>query len=90
MPRYLVEQLFPEADEFSLVTDSLDRLHQIMQNNHAEGVTWICSYVTPDKHKAFYLCEAPSPEAIRRAAQQNEQPVNRITEVQLLDPYALI
>jgi hypothetical protein len=38
----------------------------------------------------FYICEAPSPEAIRRAAQRNRLPVDRITEVRILDPYFLV
>jgi hypothetical protein len=31
--------------------------------------------------------DAPSPEAIREAATQNELPVDQITEVRVLDPY---
>jgi hypothetical protein len=53
-------------------------------------VTWIHSYVTPDRRRAFYICEAPSPEAIRHAARRNRLPVDRITEVRLLDPYFLV
>jgi hypothetical protein len=53
-------------------------------------VTWIHSYVTPDRRLAFYICEAPSPEAIRRAALRNKLPVDRITEVRILDPYFLV
>jgi hypothetical protein len=31
--------------------------------------------------------DGPSPEAIRRAAEVNQLPVDRITEVRFLDPY---
>ena len=36
-----------------------------------------------------YLVERsfPSPEALRRAAEANQLPVDRITEVRVLDPY---
>ena len=53
-------------------------------------MTWIQSYVTPDKRKAFYICDALTPEAIRRAAQRNNLPVVRVTEVRILDPYFLL
>jgi len=33
------------------------------------------------------IYDAPSPEAIRRAARRNNLPVDRITEVSVLDPY---
>jgi hypothetical protein len=45
------------------------------------------SYVTDDKGKTFCIYDAPSPEAIRTAAGLNGLPVDRITEVRVLDPY---
>ena len=50
-------------------------------------VTWIHSYVSNDKKKSFCVYDAPSPEAIRSTAKANGLPVNRITEVRVLDPY---
>jgi hypothetical protein len=35
----------------------------------------------------FCVYDAPSPEAIRRTASHNKLPVERITEVRVLDPY---
>jgi len=52
-----------------------------------EGVTWLHSYVTVDKRKTFSVCDAPTPEAVRRAAQRNDLPIDRITEVRVFDPY---
>ena len=49
--------------------------------------TWVHSYVTEDKKKTFCVYDAPSPEAIRRAARRNNLPVDQITEVRVLDPY---
>jgi hypothetical protein len=50
-------------------------------------VTWLCSYVSVDDGATFCVYEAPSPEAIRRAAQRNGLPVDRIIQVRVLDPY---
>jgi hypothetical protein len=38
--------------------------------------------------KSFCIYEAPTPEAIRKTAVRNDLPVDRITEVRVLDPYA--
>jgi hypothetical protein len=45
------------------------------------------SYVSADKGKTFCVYDGPSPEAIRRCAARNRLPVDRITEVRVLDPY---
>jgi hypothetical protein len=36
---------------------------------------------------AATLYDAPTPEAVRRVADRNKLPVDRITEVRVLDPY---
>jgi len=43
--------------------------------------------VSKDGTKTFCAYDAPSPEAIRRTAKWNNLPVDRITEVRVLDPY---
>jgi hypothetical protein len=43
--------------------------------------------VTTDKRTTFCVYDGPGPEAIRRAAETNQLPVDRITEVRVLDPY---
>jgi hypothetical protein len=90
MPRYLVEQVFPEGLTLSADADGAQLCLHIVHNNALDSVTWILSYVTLDRQKAFYICEAPTPEAIRRAAQRNGLPIDRITEVHILDPYFLV
>lgn len=90
MSRYLVEQTFPDGLKLALDTEGAQMCRRVIRNNALESVTWIHSYVTPDRRTAFYICEAPSPEAIRRAAQRNRLPVDRITEVRILDPYFLL
>jgi hypothetical protein len=43
--------------------------------------------VTPDKKRTFCVYDAPTPEAIRKAAEKNGVPVDAIHEVRVLDPY---
>jgi hypothetical protein len=78
MPRYVVEREFP--DELQLPLDERGV-------NRVEDVCWLHSYVSTDRKKTFCICEAPSPEAIRRAANRNKLPLTRITEVLVLDPF---
>jgi Protein of unknown function (DUF4242) len=72
MPRYLVEQ---GAMVCQLVVDG----------NAPEGVAWVHSYVTLDKRTTLCVYDGPSAEAIRQAAETNQLPVDRITEVRVLD-----
>ena len=39
------------------------------------------------KQTTFCVYDAPNPEAIRKTAESNEVPVDRITQVRVLDPY---
>jgi hypothetical protein len=87
MPRYLVERTFPTALGL-LPNETGARLaRQVIFNNNEEDVTWIHSYVTVKKDKTYCIYDAPNPEAIRRVAERNGLPVDRITEVRVLDPY---
>ena len=61
----------------------------MVTTNATEGVTWIHSYVTPDRKRTYCIYDGPSPEAIRAVAEKNGLPVDRITEVRVLDPYFL-
>jgi hypothetical protein len=88
MPRYLIERTFPEGLYPPDVEEGADVWGAIVANNTDDLVTWIHSYVTEDKSKSFCIYEAPSPEAIRRAARRNNLPVDKIFEVHLLDPYS--
>ena len=59
----------------------------VVGNNAQDGVTWVHSFVTEDKRKTYCVYDGPSPEAIRKVAQRNQLPVDRITQVSVLDPY---
>ncbi|GAC1419017.1 MAG: DUF4242 domain-containing protein [Candidatus Velthaea sp.] len=83
----MVERTFPDGlaipqnDEGARVCDV------VVGNNGSDGVTWIHSYVTSDKKKTFCIYDAPSADAIRAAATKNDLPVDKITPVNVLDPY---
>ncbi len=87
MPRYIVERTFPDGLAIPATDQGAQVCLTVVGNNAQDGVTWVHSYVTGDKKKTFCVYDAPTPEAIRRAAQRNSLPVDRITEVSVLDPY---
>lgn len=87
MPRYLVERTFPEGLQIPQNEEGAQICRTVVANNSDDMVTWVHSYVTDDKAKTYCIYDAPSPEAIRRAAQRNDLPVDKITEVRVLDPY---
>lgn len=87
MPRYLVERIFPDGLGLGPTPDGERIARTVAANNAEHGVTWIHSYVTPDKKQTFCIYEGPSPEAIRKTASKNGLPVEKISEVRVLDPY---
>jgi hypothetical protein len=87
MPRYLIERTFSDGLHIPLTEEGATVCRTVVANNSDDLVTWIHSYVTDDKSKTYCIYDAPSPEAIRRAARRNNLPVDKIIEVQVLDPY---
>ena len=87
MPRYVVERTFEQGLELMSDAAGAETCGVVVRRNTEEGVTWLHSYVSIDGRRTFCLYEGPSPEAIRRAATANELPVDRITQVGVLDPY---
>jgi len=87
MPRYLIERTFGEGLEILDDSKGVDGCLKIVSNNLYDEVTWVHSYVSDDKSKSFCIYDAPSPEAVRRAARRNKLPIDKITEVRVLDPY---
>jgi len=87
MPRYLVERTFPEGLHIPMDDSGVAVCATVVSNNAEDQVTWIHSYVSDDKSKSFCIYDAPTPEAIRQVARRNNLPVDRITEVKVLDPY---
>lgn len=87
MPRYLVERTFQEDFRLPGPSDAGPERQRFLENNTLMGVVWLYSYVSSDRKKSYCLYDAPTPEALRRAAQQNDIPIDRILEVNRLDPY---
>jgi hypothetical protein len=87
MPRYCVERDLPKAPSVLTVGGAADLVRAVLANNLDDGVTWLHSYVTADRSHSFCICEAPTPEAIRRASGRNKLPIKQIFEVCVVDPY---
>ncbi len=89
MPRYIVERTFPDGFGLPTNAEGAQVCLSVVGKNLKEGVSWVNSYFTSDRRKSFCIYDGPSPEAIRVAAQVNGLPVDRISEVRVLDPYFL-
>ena len=87
MARYVVERTFPNGLGLPVSAQGAAASREICKINSEEKVTWVHSYVSADKKLTFCIYDAPDPDAIRRAAQRNALPIDRITEVRVLDPY---
>lgn len=87
MPRYMVERTFSDGLHIPISKEGEQVCAVVVDNNGQDGVTWVHSYVSEDKSKTYCIYDSPSPEAIRRTAEKNGLPVDRITEVRVLDPY---
>lgn len=88
MPRYCIEREL--AKDSNVLTDggAAELVRVVLANNLDDEVTWLHSYVTPDRKRSFCICEAPTPEAIRRASSRNKLPIKQIFEVRVLDPHS--
>jgi hypothetical protein len=77
MPMYIIERNFAEQLELSAEDATL-----IEQINADEGVSWMFSFLSADRHRSYCLYEAPSPDAIIAAAKRAGIPADVVTEVQ--------
>ncbi len=87
MPRYLIEREFPDGLNIPQNEAGATLCRKVIDNNAEDGVTWVHSYVTLDRKHTFCIYDGPTPEAVRRAAARNKQPISQVTEVRVLDPY---
>jgi hypothetical protein len=76
MPRFLIERNF--AEELEVSKEAVDQVQRV---NDEEGVKWLFSFLSADKKKTYCLYEAPSAEAIRKAAKRNNIPADVIIEI---------
>jgi hypothetical protein len=87
MPRYLVQRVFPDGFPIAPTEGGRADCARIAGRNAELGVTWLHSYVADDGRTSFCICEAASPEAVRRAAARSSWPVDALTQVRVLDPH---
>lgn len=87
MPRYIVERTFANGLAIPIANGGAEICKTVVERNAELGVTWVHSYVSEDKKTTFCVYDAPTPDAIHATATANELPVDRITEVRVLDPY---
>jgi len=85
MPRYLIERTFTGSLKLP-ANGEKDRM-SFINNNYECNATWLYSFVSDDRKKTYCIYEAPTPEAVRKAAGRNNIPVDKIIEVSVLDPY---
>jgi uncharacterized protein DUF4242 len=76
MAVFMIERRY--ADQLDVTADSAEGINRV---NDEEGVRWLYSFLSADKRKTYCLYEAPSAEAIRRAAKRAGLPVDVIVEV---------
>ena len=76
MAVFLIERQF--AEELDLDAAGAEGVNRI---NAEEDVRWLYSFLSVDKRKTYCLYEAPSADAIRRAAQRAGLPADSIVEV---------
>jgi hypothetical protein len=87
MPRYLIIRPYTEVLDIPVNEEGAGECLKVIDNNLMDEVTWIHSYISHNKEQTFCVYDAPSPEAVRRAARRNNLPVEGIIEVRVLDPY---
>ena len=76
MPLYMIERTF--AEELDLSGDDIRLIEEV---NSDEGVRWLFSFLSADRRRTYCLYEAPSPAAIRAAADRVGVPADEIVEV---------
>ena len=87
MPRYMAERTIPDGLAIPNNQHGRDTTAKVAAKNAEVGVTWVHSYVTTDDRKTYRIHDGPNEDAIRAAAERNGLPVDRITPLNVLDPY---
>lgn len=76
MPLYVIERTF--ADQLELGDEDVRLIEDI---NADEGVRWLFSFLSADRHRTYCLYEAPTPDAIIAAAARANIPADEVVEV---------
>ena len=81
MPLFVIERQF--AEQLDLTREDAAAVKLV---NDDVGVQWLFSFLSADKKKTYCLYEAPSLEAIRKAAARAGLPADVVTEVTEVRP----
>lgn len=76
MPVFMIERQY--AEDLEVNAEAADQINRI---NAEEDVRWLHSFLSADRRKTYCLYEAPSSDAIRRAAARAGLPADVIVEV---------
>jgi Protein of unknown function (DUF4242) len=76
MPLFVIERRFSDVLELSA-----EAAADVNRINDDEGVRWLYSFLSADKRKTYCLYEAPTADAIRRAAVRAGLPADVVVEV---------
>jgi hypothetical protein len=85
VPLYVIERSF--AEQLELTSDDVRLIEDV---NADEGVHWLFSFLSADRRRSYCLYEAPSPEPLVAAARRANLPADVVTEVERVDPAALV
>jgi hypothetical protein len=80
MPRDVIERTFPNGLDIPMTSKGTEVALEVVGHNAEEGVT-------QDKKNTFCVYDGPAPETIGKVAERNGLPVDRISEVRVLDRY---
>ncbi|MEO8508596.1 MAG: DUF4242 domain-containing protein [Betaproteobacteria bacterium] len=83
----MVERTFPDGLKIPMTDVGARICRSVVDANAVHRVTWVHSYVNRDRARTFCIYDAPTPEAMRKAAKDASLPVDDITEVSVIDPY---
>jgi Nickel responsive protein SCO4226-like len=72
----MIERTF--ADQLDLTSGDVQLIEEV---NADEGVHWLFSFLSADRRRTYCLYEAPTPDAIRVAAERANVPVDSVVEV---------
>ena len=85
--RFMVERTFPDGLSIPQNDEGKTLVSKVVAKNGELGVTWVQSFVTPDKKKTYCIYDGPNEAAVRQAAERNGLPVDAVIPVSVLDPY---
>ena len=77
MPRYMVQRTFPEGLHIPVTNGGAAVCAGVVEQNAEEGVTWVHSYVSADKHATFCVYDAPARKPCARQPRATSCPSTR-------------